>query len=231
MRVVFLLIAIFVVYCIFLGIRFYSLVSVSAQLVQKAKAYDVRPLQSTQSILVLGDSSAVGVGAGKPEDTIAGLLAKKIGAEYVENVAVSGSKTEDVQAQYEKAALGHYTLALVMIGGNDITHLVPADTAVSNIKLVLTALKTRADRVIFISAGNIGAATIIPWPFRHYFTVQNLKYHAAFQKLADDIGVEYVNEYAEPSVDPFILHPETYLATDGFHPSSAGYVLWYERIK
>ena len=51
------------------------------------------------------------------------------------------------------------------------------------------------------------------------------------KEMSKKIGINYINMYTDPSVDPFVLDPKSHFAKDGFHPSSLGYQVWFETIK
>ncbi len=182
------------------------------------------------SLLVLGDSTGVGVGADKPEDTVAARFAGEIAASYVENRAVNGATTKDLPAQIEHAKLPHYSYILIGIGGNDIIRFHRVGKAEDALVHALEKLP-KAERVIIYSAGNVGAATFFPWFIRPFHTRLNLAYHKAFAAVAEKYGAHYVNLYEDPSRDPFVRQPTMHLSEDGLHPSSLGYGLWFEKIR
>ena len=59
-------------------------------------------------MLVLGDSTAVGIGAMRPEESVAGRVSNFLNADRVENYAVSGAVTNDLNEQMKNAALPKY---------------------------------------------------------------------------------------------------------------------------
>ncbi len=189
------------------------------------ETYDYR-----KTLLVLGDSTGAGVGADKPEDSIAGRLAGYIGATYVENYAVSGAMTEELQYQIQKAKLPKYDYILLQIGGNDVL-------AFHNPKQTAAALSTAigklppAGKVILMCAGNIGGATLFPPPMRPFHTMKNLAIHKEFARVAHGWKALYVNLYEPFWKDPFLRNPYRYLSRDGLHPSTYGYGLWFEKVK
>jgi lysophospholipase L1-like esterase len=170
------------------------------------------------------------VGAATSSDTVAALFAHGMGATYTENDAVSGAVVADLPGQIAMLKRAHYDTILVMIGGNDITHLHTVRKVSAQLSIILATLATKGDRVLLMSAGNVGGAPTLPPPTRPFFTWLNLKYHTAFARVAAATGATYINLYTPPSEDVIVQHPEIYLAADSFHPSSAGYALWYKRI-
>ena len=210
-------------------VRFRSLLIAGDGLIESAKLF-AREGNDT-AMLVLGDSTAVGVGASKPEDTVPGRIASLHPAWTVENYAVSGARIHDIPGQLARAERTEYELIFMQIGANDIIRFKNAADAARELAPHLEALRARGKKVVFITAGNIGATTFFPHMLRPYYHHATLRYHAAFEKLAERTGVTYVNLYTPPADDPFTKDPGLFLAEDGLHLSSEGYGLWFERVK
>lgn len=216
---------------VYWGVTFLQKYEVSKFLVSKAVAYQVATTDHTRTLLVLGDSTGVGVGAILPEDSVAGRLALSMQATYVENRAVSGAMVADIAGQIQEASLSHYDTVLIQIGTNDIVHFHSAQATADALLPSMQKAMSMAGTVILMSAGNVGAVTNFPEPIRPFHTRLNLEYHAAFAAMAAKVGATYVNLYASPEEDLFEMEPEVYLAPDGFHPSSEGYGLWFKRLQ
>ncbi len=224
--VILLLIAIVVLYY---GTSMYVKYQASKTLIAQAKAFQLPGGDTTTTLLVLGDSTAVGVGATKPEDTLAALIAQKTNATYVENRGVSGARVEDLEAQIASTTLPRYSRVLVQIGANDIVRFKNADDAARTLDQALEKLP-QTDSLIVLSAGNVGGTRFFPWFVNYFYTKLNLTYHDRFAKVVGEHGGTYINLYEDPKTDPYVQQPEIYLAKDGFHPTSAGYALWFKKI-
>ena len=81
-------------------------------------------------LVLLGDSSALGVGVDRLEDTIGGQLANLLAEGptgrrvHLSSVGVSGSRSTDLATQVARALLGERPdVALILIGANDATGL------------------------------------------------------------------------------------------------------------
>jgi lysophospholipase L1-like esterase len=224
----------FVVALILVGVYYaylvYSRIPVARELVKKALPFQLASDDHAVTLLVLGDSTGVGVGASSSADTVAALVAKEIGATYVENHAISGAAITDLSGQIAQVKLGEYSYVLIAIGGNDIIHFHDVIQAEKDFDASLSSLP-KAGKVVVHSAGNVGGATLFPWFVRPFHTALNLKYHDMFQRVSARHGATYINLFTEKEHDPFLQHPEIYLAEDGLHPSSAGYALWFEKIR
>lgn len=228
--VILILLAIFTPIIYWVSFSTYKL-SNSKELIKQAIPFSISGTDYTKTMLVLGDSTAVGVGANTSSDSVPAKVAAHFGATYVENHAVSGAQIHDLGGQIQKEKLKHYDVILLQIGANDITRFHDEQEAVEMLEPSLVSLRAQTDKLIFISAGNVGGAPAIPPPMRPFYTRLNLKYHKAFEELATKTDVMYVNLYQDPSIDPFVQNPKTYFAKDGFHPSSVGYQFWFETIK
>jgi lysophospholipase L1-like esterase len=184
----------------------------------------------TKTMLVLGDSTGAGVGASRPEESIAGRLAAKLGATHVENYAASGSYVTDLRAQILKATLDAYDVILIQIGGGDIVFFHNAERVAKELDLAMMGLPD-SKLTLLMSAGNVGGAKIFPLLIRPFHTWLTHEYHRWFRKVAKRRGATYVNLYLPRKVDYFLDEPERYFSEDGIHPSSDGYVLWFNKVE
>ena len=212
------------------GLPFCKKLSVSKELVNEATPFSYTTNNTRKTLLVLGDSTAVGVGATEKMDSIPAKVAERIEATYVENYAVSGARVRDIESQLLQATQKKYDVILLQVGANDIVRFASRDEVSSSLESLLQDLSERADVVIFMSAGNVGGAPIIPLPLRSFYTRLHLKYHEMFEKLSAQYGVRYINLYQSADTDPFIQEPKVYFAADSFHPSSAGYDIWFTML-
>ncbi len=226
--VLWLLVILVVLGCLYYGIRFYRLVGIAKGLVANTHPYELSE-GSGPSMLVLGDSTAVGVGASRPEESLPGLVAHATKSAYVENHAVSGAKVRDLSGEIEKAERTSYDLILVQIGANDITRFHSPEETAKMLKEILKTLP-EAKRVIVVSAGDLGAANIFPPFLRPLFTRETLAYHKAFGETLPADKIVYVDLYKAPRNHLFKEQPDIYQSADKFHPSSAGYGIWFEAV-
>lgn len=212
----------------FYGISFSRSASISRELVATATPFQQTSM-GNPSVLVIGDSTGVGVGASEPEESVAGRLAAHVRAGRVENYSVSGAMVADLPKQIARASQDQYDYILVQVGGNDIIHFRSAAKASAELREVLKALPSSGETIV-LSAGNVGAATLFPWFMRPFYTHRTRAYHEAFGRVVSELGGTYVPLYEEPRHDPFVQEPNVYLSADGLHPSSEGYRLWFEKV-
>lgn len=206
-------------------------VKIGRQLAGKAIPFSKQSNDYTKTLLVLGDSTAVGVGASSPISSLPALVSEYIGATYVENHAVSGATVNDMAQQLPLTQRSSYDMILIHIGANDIRRFHDVEMVSKELQNITISLKDKSSQIIFLSAGNLGGASIIPFFIQSLYTRLNLKYHRYFEEIAKTIHVTYVNMYIDPKIDPFVQYPKQYLAKDGFHPSDDGYKLWFTMIQ
>ena len=106
-------------YVVFEIVRVRGLVMRSKALIDSAHSFEAR--EGALSILVLGDSTAVGIGA-LSEENVAGRLAHALNAS-VENHAESGALSGDISAQLSSAARKRYDVVLIQVGANDVIRM------------------------------------------------------------------------------------------------------------
>lgn len=230
MKITLIVVVLIVGVLLFFVVPFIKKYSASKKLVADARPFFITSSDTSIPVLILGDSTAVGVGAMRSEDTLPGRVSAYIGATSVENYAKSGAVVADLEGQRIHAKLDHYTLILIQIGGNDIIRFHDENEEAEKLKVLLQGLPS-AGKVIVLSAGNVGGTTLFPFFLNKSYTKKSLAYHAAFEKVATESGVVYVNLYEDPKTDPFTKEPKVYLAKDGLHLSSEGYGLWFEKVK
>lgn len=209
--------------------RFRSLLIITDSLVEVAKSFE--RAAGAETMLVLGDSTAVGVGAESPEDTLAGRIAVLHPGWSVENHAVSGARIHDIKEQLDAARKEHYALILIQVGANDIIRFRGAADAAAELGKYLEGAAALSEKTVFLTAGNVGATKFFPSLLNPYYHRATLRYHDAFEKLATRTGTTYVNLYVPPADDPFTKDPERFFSDDGLHLSSEGYRLWFEKVR
>ena len=105
--VIFTILGTFVTYCAYVTWVVLRAQQIGKVLVQKAHAF-TDETSRPRSMLVLGDSTAVGVGS-EPEKSVPGRLARYLSAS-VESYAESGGVTRDLLPQSQQARKDYYDL-------------------------------------------------------------------------------------------------------------------------
>lgn len=227
-KILFLILLIVVLIVGWYGYRFYRLLRISEGIIARTNAYSL-PGSSGTTLLVLGDSTAVGVGAENPEESIAWQLSKYINAWEVENQWVSWAIVSDVASQIVLTRKKEYDYILLQIGGNDMTRLHDLMQVSRDYESLIENLP-RHKYLIITSCGNLGGAQIFPRFIGYIYERVSRSYHTKFKEIVTRHGGIYVDIFDERAVDPFIREPNLYLAADLFHPSSLGYKYWFSKV-
>lgn len=216
-------ILVYAFYCIFL---FWNAAQKSAPLIVATPPYNHEDPALTKSMLVLGDSLAVGVGA-PPEATIAALLGKSFNAN-VSNFGKSGAQTKDLEMQLAAAPQKRFDLILIQIGANDIIQMRSLAKAEANMDRALAMVRKKSDRVVFLTSGNVGDAPLWPFPLPYLYEARTRDLRARFMRLAEKHDALYVDLYARGNI--FASDPTRFYAADSLHLTSEGYAKWFEII-
>ena len=181
----------------------------------------------TVRLAVLGDSIAWGQGASRERDRLAPRLVEGLeqrGFDVQGRVfAVPGARSAGLAAQVRSALEWDPTLVVIVIGANDLTHLVPPDEAARALGDAVRKLREAGAEVVVAPAPDLSAVPHVP-VFLHEVVraagdVLREKQVAAV--LAADGQLADPDQRASRAfaTDPSLFSP------DRFHPSSAGYAV------
>jgi lysophospholipase L1-like esterase len=179
-------------------------------------------------LLLLGDSIAAGLGAETPRQTPGARLARKLAkrterAVRLHTAAVVGAETSDLAGQVASLPASYRPdVAVVVVGGNDVTHRVPVAESVRHLLAAVDALHERGAAVVVGTCPDLGALTAVPQPLRALGSRASRQLAAAQARAVEPQGA-YVVSLAQ-TVGPFFrTMPEEMFSLDRFHPSSLGY--------
>lgn len=206
-------------------LRVAPLVTVGRALAKDAVTYQ-REGDYQKTILVVGDSTAVGVGSASSE-SVAARLADWLDAS-VENRAVSGAKVIDITKQIQNAQNTHYDLVIVHGGANDVIYGSSYETVSTEIRRILSTAHSLSEHVVLLTAGDIGQAPLWPRPVGMYLTHRTEKLRNTIMPLVTESDGLYIDLYTFG--DPFSTDPKKYYAPDFLHLSGEGYGVWFDFI-
>jgi lysophospholipase L1-like esterase len=181
-----------------------------------------------ETMLIVGDSTAYGIGAYMPEESTAGRVSRALDL-GAENNARSGALTREVYLQLKRAREPQYELILIQVGANDVMKFTSLDAAAHEMDSILTLATSLSERVVLLTAGDIGAAPLWPWLLGDIYTRRTELLREKFMSLAEVHGTVYVDLYTLP--DPFSSDIARYYTPDTIHPSSEGYAVWARYIE
>jgi lysophospholipase L1-like esterase len=188
-----------------------------------------RPLR----FVVLGDSTAAGLGAGSADRSYPVLLARRLAEAGFRvdliDLGVAGARTADVAAkQAPRAAAAHPDLVLVAIGGNDVTHLTHLAAVRHDMRAALVALRATGARVVVAGVPDMRAHAFLE-PLRSIAGWRGRVVSRAIEAVARDQGVAFV-PLAERTGHFFAEDPGGTFSSDLFHPGPGGYRRWADAI-
>jgi len=179
-------------------------------------------------LLMVGDSIAAGLGAERPKDTLGARLARRLAQETrrsvrLRTVARVGSETSMLAAQLETLPPAYRPdLAVVVVGGNDVTHRVPVAESVRHLEEAVAALRALGAEVVVGTCPDLGALRPVPQPLRTLGSRASRQLAAAQARAAVRAGAHAVS-LADVVGPFFVANPEEMFSLDRFHPSAAGY--------
>ena len=184
-------------------------------------------------MLILGDSTGVGVGATRPEESIAGLLAADYPDADIVNVAVSGTRVAGAIGQVHtclEAGL-RFDLALLHVGGNDVVADTPLRQLADDCDTLLEGLSRLAVRTVWLGSPDLGLAPLFPRTLAWVMASRSRAASKVFSAAAARHDVVFVDFSAPDHVAYFRKRRRNHCATDGFHPNSASYKYGYATMR
>lgn len=188
------------------------------------RRYEAEPVE----LVVLGDSIAAGLGATRRKDTLGARLAKGIARSTrrpvrLRTVAVVGSESSALAAQLDELPAGYAPdVAVVIVGGNDITHRVPLTVSIGHLEDAIERLCARGGGVVVGTCPDLGMLQPVPQPLRSLGSRLSRQLADAQARAAERLGARAVS--LRRAVGPFfVTQPDEMFSLDRFHPSALGY--------
>lgn len=175
-------------------------------------------------LLVLGDSSAAGVGVGTQADALAGQVVAALSPRFaVQWQVVARSGVTSARALGMVAQARACDVAITALGVNDVLRHTRDRRFARAQSALHKLLRTKGARVILCSAvPPLGAFAAFSQPLRGHLGARAVKLDATLQQVCADTGAQHVPFDITPSPD--------WLARDGLHPSAKLYHHWGARM-
>ena len=180
-------------------------------------------------LLVLGDSTAAGVGVDSQHEALPGNLAHSLSAHYERGVqwtaiGKNGATAKDLLSDYIDAATADsYDVVFLTIGANDALTIRSRAAFVRDLRTVLARLRAASpDAVVLMSS--------LPAFFRFALLPNPLRWNLYLHSRSLEAGARAVVA-AEPGAfmsPPPPPYTDGFFADDEFHPSAVGYRDWAE---
>ncbi len=191
------------------------------------------PASAPFRLLVIGESTAVGVGAPTQRLGLAGQLALALQRRSGRDVqwrVVGRSGFTAAQVRHQllatltpRAPRDAVDLAVVVLGVNDTRGLTRPRQWRQHVQAIVRGVQaqTHARSVLFTGVPRMGDFLGLPWPLRDVLDARSRMLDAALgAAVAELAGVDHV---------PFTVRiPPELFCHDGFHPAPEGYRLWAE---
>jgi lysophospholipase L1-like esterase len=178
-------------------------------------------------LVLLGDSSAAGYGADAPRNTVGALIAAGLAEQLrcpvdVHCFAVVGAESKHLTPQVESAIEHRPDVAVICIGGNDVTHRVKLPLAVRHLTTAVRALRDAGAQVVVGTCPDLGTIRPIQPPLRWLARHWSRQLAAAQTFGVVEAGGRTVSlgDLLGPAFD---AEPDRMFSWDRFHPSSDGY--------
>ena len=179
-------------------------------------------------LLLLGDSIAAGLGAERPKDTLGGRIARGLAKELQRSVrlrtaAIVGSESSALAGQLASLPDSYAPdLAVIVVGGNDVTHRIPVATSIDHLETTIGWLRARGAEVVVGTCPDLGAIRPVPQPLRSLGSRMSRQLASAQAAAAVRSGAHAVS-LADVVGPFFITNPDEMFSLDRFHPSAMGY--------
>jgi lysophospholipase L1-like esterase len=180
-------------------------------------------------LVVLGDSTAKGMGAEHARQTIGATIANGVAAfsgrsVQLTNVAVVGAESPHLEGQVERALeqVPEPDVAVLLIGANDVTHRVNTAVAVRHLEMAVSRLRDSGAEVVVGTCPDLGTLQPLPQPLRLLARRWSRDLAAAQTVGVVEAGGRAVS-VGDLLSEAFSAEPHVMFSQDRFHPSPAGY--------
>lgn len=179
------------------------------------------------SLLVLGDSAAVGYGMTKASDTPPAMFGSGLSQiaqqpVLVTTCAVVGARSSDLSGQIDIGLAAEPDVAAIVIGTNDVTHTVRPSDSVRELDAAVRRLIDAGCEVVVGTCPDLGTVRPLRQPLRLVARQWSRRLAAAQTITTVEAGGRSVSLAGLLGRD-FGQAPEELFGDDRFHPSLAGY--------
>ena len=179
-------------------------------------------------LLIIGDSSATGVGTSHQEEALLGHMRKRLSQTNTVHWTVdaqTGATTADTITRLQTSPQKKFDDVSVSLGVNDITGLVPLSVWIQRISTLLQIIEVKFQPDVICVSGipRMQYFPLLPQPLRWVVGAQALRFDRALRRLvADRTGYRFVDMDFEPDV--------SLMSPDGFHPGPKIYAEWGRKV-
>lgn len=185
--------------------------------------------KNSPNVLIIGESTAAGVGASKPETTFAYQIHLQLSEEYsIYNLGKNGLKAERLKRLllHGKQELSpQIQTAVILIGANDCFKFTPPSKFQKELKaFVKLLIETYSiEKVIIPTVPPVHQFPALPWIIRFFLGWHRTMLIREIQQLEKGISQLKYKAVEEK-------FKASYFADDGIHPSDLGYAAMANQI-
>ena len=183
-------------------------------------------------LVMLGDSTGAGVGVTRTEETVGGVLARRLAGPTrrvrLAGAAIAGSGTGDLGPQVSRALLGRPDVAVLLVGTTDATSGTGLGAVRDNLGDAVRRLLAGGAAVVVGTCPDLGASRVFAQPLRAVVAWRGRRVAATSAEATRAAGGVPV-DLAE-LVGPVFRADRAAYCEDGFHPSADGYRLIAEAL-
>lgn len=179
-------------------------------------------------LLILGDSSAAGVGAEHQDQALAGQLVQRLSQTHRVTwrlEATTGHTTKDALDRLSQLGGDQFDVAVVALGVNDVTRAVPLRLWLDRQNQLISRLRDAfgVRHICLSGLPPMGDFPLLPHPLRWVLGRQACRFdHHLRAQVGRHPAVTVTPMEFEMDVD--------HMAKDGFHPGPQVYAAWAEKL-
>jgi len=180
-------------------------------------------------LVIIGDSSAAGLGADHGSQTVGAIVAAGLAAltgrqVRLTNAAVVGAESSDLERQLATALedVMRPDVVVIMVGANDVTHRIDRSTAVRHLEQTVRRARALGSEVVVGTCPDLGTIEPVPQPLRLLIRRWSRDLAAAQTVAVVEAGGRTVS-LGDLLGPEFASSPAEMFSRDRFHPSAAGY--------
>ncbi len=180
-------------------------------------------------LLILGDSSAAGVGVAHQDDALAGRLGHALAARFTvqwQLHARIGATTASTLQTMREIDAAPFDAAVIALGVNDVARQVPLKRWLAQQQALAELLRARFGlrRAYLSGVPPMGCFPLLPQPLRAVLGARAARFDTALaQAVRRQPALRYL-PIPGAALDPALM------AEDGFHPGPVIYRLWAEHL-
>lgn len=178
-------------------------------------------------VLILGDSSAAGVGVATQDQALAGQMCADLARDHLVSwhlLARSGATAARLLSMLDEVPAQSFDAAVICTGVNDVKNGVGRAAWQAQYAALLQAVQARfgVTRIVACGVPPMAQFPLLPSPLRDVLGARAAIFDDDLQRLAADHGAFHMSFDAVGTPDE--------MAPDGFHPGPEIYAAWGTRL-